>query len=76
MIFKESPQHSGAGRARVWHHHGSDTPTSPRAIRRTILHTTVDKEKKHVGFPKSPMFLFQYVLKEYVIRKKIFQAVR
>ena len=22
----------GGGRTRVWHHHGSDTPTSPRAI--------------------------------------------
>ena len=32
----------------MWHHHGSDTPTSPRAVLRhtdadlcTILHTTV-----------------------------------
>ena len=32
MRFKNSPQHPGAGRTRVWNHHGSDTPTSPRAI--------------------------------------------
>ena len=32
MRFKKSPQLPGAGRTRVWHHHGSDTPTSPRAI--------------------------------------------
>ena len=32
MRFKKSPQLPGAGRARAWHHHGSDTPTSPRAI--------------------------------------------
>ena len=32
MRFKKSPQSPGAGRTRVWHHHGSDTPTSPRAI--------------------------------------------
>ena len=42
-----------------WHHHGSDTPTSPRAILHhtdailcIILHTTVCGEnlKKHVFF--------------------------
>ena len=27
-----SPQLLGAGRIRAWHHHGSDTFTSPRAI--------------------------------------------
>ena len=32
MRFKRSPQLPGAGRTRAWHHHGSDTPTSPRAI--------------------------------------------
>ena len=32
MRFKNSPQLPGAGRARAWHHHGSDTPTSPRVI--------------------------------------------
>ena len=32
MRFKKGPQLPGAGRARVWHHHGSDTPTSPWAI--------------------------------------------
>ena len=32
MRFKNSPQLPGAGRKRAWHHHGSDTPTSPRAI--------------------------------------------
>jgi len=32
MRFKNSPQLPGAGRTRAWHHHGSDTPTSPRAI--------------------------------------------
>ena len=32
MRFKKSSQLSGAGGARAWHHHGSDTPTSPRAI--------------------------------------------
>ena len=30
--FIESLQWPGARRARVWHHHGSDTPTSPKAI--------------------------------------------
>ena len=32
MRFKKSPQLSGAGRARAWHHHGSHTPTSHGAI--------------------------------------------
>ena len=32
MRFKKSPQLPGAGRTRVWHHHGSHTPTSPGAI--------------------------------------------
>ena len=32
MRFKNSPQLPGAGRTRAWHHHGSDTPISPRAI--------------------------------------------
>ena len=32
MGLKESPQKPGGGRTRVWHHHGSDTPTSPVAI--------------------------------------------
>ena len=32
MRFKKSPQLPGAGRTRAGHHHGSDTPTSPRAI--------------------------------------------
>ena len=31
MRFKKSPQCPG-GRTRAWHHHGSDTLTSPRAI--------------------------------------------
>ena len=32
MRFKKSPQLPGAGRTNAWHFHGSDTPTSPRAI--------------------------------------------
>ena len=32
MRFKKSPRLPGAGRTKAWHHHGSDTPTSPRAI--------------------------------------------
>ena len=32
MRFKKSPQLPGAGRTKAWHHHGSDTPTSLRAI--------------------------------------------
>ena len=47
MRFKKNPQYPGAGRTRAWHHHGSDTPTSPRAILHhtdailyTFLHTT------------------------------------
>ena len=32
MRFKKSPQQPGAGRTRAWRHHGSDRPTSPRAI--------------------------------------------
>ena len=32
MRFKNSPQLPGAQRTRAGHHHGSDTPTSPRAI--------------------------------------------
>ena len=32
MRFKNTPQLPGAGRARAWHDHGSDTHTSPRAI--------------------------------------------
>ena len=32
MRFKNSPQLPGAGSTRAWLGHGSDTPTSPRAI--------------------------------------------
>ena len=32
MRFKKSSELPGAGRTRAWHHHGSHTPTSPRAI--------------------------------------------
>ena len=32
MRFKKSLQEPGARRTTVWHHHGSDTPTSARAI--------------------------------------------
>ena len=32
MRFKNSLMLTGAGRARAWHHHGSDKPTSTRAI--------------------------------------------
>ena len=32
MRFKYGPQLPGAGRTWAGHHHGSDTPTSPRAI--------------------------------------------
>ena len=32
MRFKKSPHLPGAGRTKVWHHHGSDTSTAPRAI--------------------------------------------
>ena len=32
MRFKNGPQLPGAGRTRAWHHHGSETPTSPKAI--------------------------------------------
>ena len=53
MRFKKRPQLLGAGRTRVWHHHGSDTPTSPRAILLhtdqffyTFLHTTVQPSHK------------------------------
>ena len=39
MRFKKNPQLPGARRTRAWHHHGSDTPTSARAI----LHHTDQK---------------------------------
>ena len=46
--FRKSLQWPRARRTRGWHHHGSDTPTSPRAILLhtdqffyTFLHTTV-----------------------------------
>ena len=29
-FFKKSFQYPGARRTRAWHHHGSDTPTSPK----------------------------------------------
>ena len=32
MRFKKSPQYPGGRRTGAWHYHGSDTPTSPRAI--------------------------------------------
>ena len=32
MRFKKTPQYPGGGRTGAWHYHGSDTPTSPRAI--------------------------------------------
>ena len=32
MRFKKSPQLPGAGRTRAGHHHGSHTPTSPKAV--------------------------------------------
>ena len=64
MRFKNNPQLPGAGRTRAWHHHGSDTPASPRAIyvhtkiskRRTILHTTVvfiQKVLLHSSYPQT-----------------------
>ena len=34
--FKKSSQLPGAGGTRAWHHHGSHTPTSPRAV---LLHS-------------------------------------
>ena len=36
MRFKKRLQQPGAARTRVGHHHGSDTPTSARAV---LLHT-------------------------------------
>ena len=52
MTSKKSLQLPGAGRKRAGHHHGSDTPTSPRAILHhtdpigcTFLHTTVGQTK-------------------------------
>ena len=38
MRFKEGLQEPGAGRKRVWHYHGSDTPTYPKAI---LLHSSL-----------------------------------
>ena len=38
MRFKKRLQKPGAGRTRVGHHHGSDTPTSPGAI---LLHSSL-----------------------------------
>ena len=35
MWFKKNLQYPGARRTRAWHQHGSDKPTSPRAI---LLH--------------------------------------
>ena len=32
MRFKKSPQLPGGGRTGAWHYHGSDMPTSPRAV--------------------------------------------
>ena len=32
MRFKKVLTNSGGGRTGAWHYHGSDTPTSPRAI--------------------------------------------
>jgi hypothetical protein len=43
--FKISPQLSGAGRTRAWHHHGSHTPTSPGAI----LLSKMACQPKHFG---------------------------
>ena len=45
MRFKKSPQLPGAGRTRVWHHHGSHTPTSPGAI----LLSKMACQPKHIG---------------------------
>jgi hypothetical protein len=49
--LKKRLQQPGARRTRAWHHHGSDTPTSSRAILHhtdailcTFLHTTVDRD--------------------------------
>ena len=46
--FKISPQLPGAKRTEAWYHHGSDTPTFPRAVLHhkdailcTFMHTTV-----------------------------------
>ena len=50
MRFKKSLQYPGARRTRVLHHHGSDTPTSTRAILHhtdailySFLHPTVPR---------------------------------
>ena len=37
MRFKKSLQKPGARRTRAWHHHGSDTPTSPTRLQHLIF---------------------------------------
>ena len=66
MRFKKSPQVPGAGSARAWHHHGSDTPTFPRAIyvlksANSGLHTTEYSTAVHICYSirLEPMELFE-----------------
>ena len=54
MRFKNSPQLPGAGRTRAWHHHGSDTPTSPGAF---LLHSSL------LGYIKSRHTLYHLSIK-------------
>ena len=49
MRFKKSLQYPGARRTRAWHHHGSDTPTSARAV----LHHT-DQKGPNIMHPSVP----------------------
>ena len=68
MIFKNGPLLPGAGRTRVWHHHGSHTPTSPGTILlgKMAYHTkkirrecrTKDFELTHIWFNCMPNRLF------------------
>ena len=58
MRFKKSPQLTGAGRTRAWHHHGSHTPTSPGAI----LLSKMTCQPKHFGRQCMPSPNEPYIL--------------
>merc|ERR1712051_460278 len=51
----------GGGRTRVWHHHGSDTPTSPGAI---LLHSSLLGGDRNMNNTVVLLFRSKYLIQK------------
>ena len=81
---KNRLQQPGARRKRGWHHHGGDTPTSPRSILLhtvqffySFLHTTckIGNSQKEVGIKKIKEFDPIYDMSQYILKcQRFFQS--